>query len=140
MLWLSLILILTSVCRWIVQEQEWKQEKQLKTLVVVQARSDGSLDQGGGGGNGEKNPTGAPCSAQARFLPRPCHQSVLTNLQYTGACPHFGPLLESPLPGSLLWTMRVLHNLSEGVSIFCNAHLTPDSSLWLGCSPVHSWR
>lgn len=41
-----------------------------KAFVVVQVRSDGSLDQDdGGGGNGDKNPTGAPCSVQAQLSP-----------------------------------------------------------------------
>lgn len=37
-------------------------------------RSDDSLDQDGSGGNEEKNPTEAPRSVQAHFLPKPCHQ------------------------------------------------------------------
>jgi hypothetical protein len=87
-----------------------------------------------------KNPTGAPCSVQAQLLTRPCHQSVLTNLQHVGACPRFGALLESPLPGSLLQTMPVLRGLLEGVFIFALPVLTPDAALGLGCSPLHSRR
>lgn len=114
-------------------------ENSWKAFVAVQARSGGSLDQGGGGGNGEKNPTGAPCSAQAQFLPRRWNQSVLTNLQ-RGSLSTLQDSAGSPLPGSLLWTMQVLPDLSEVVSVFCTVRLTPDSSLWLGCSPVHFWR
>ena len=68
-------------------------ENSWRAFVVVQARGDDSLDQGGGGGgNGEQNPLGALCSAPARFLPKPCHQRVLTNLRYMEACPHFRAL------------------------------------------------
>lgn len=93
-----------------------------RLFVLVQVRSDDSLDQGGSGGNEEKNPTDAPCSAQAHSLPKPCHQSVLTNLQYMVACPHCGAPLGSPLPESLLQTMPVLQDLSVVVSTFCTVH------------------
>lgn len=85
-------------------------------------RTDGGLDQHCGGGNGQKSPTGGPCSALARFLTGPCHQSVLTNLQYMEACPHVRALLASPLPGKLFQTVPVPWDLSEVVCIFCIAH------------------
>lgn len=113
-------------------------ENSWRASVVVQVRGDDSLDQRGGDGNGEKNPTGAPCSAPVHFLPKPCHQSVLMNLQYTEACPHFRALQESPLPGSLLQIMLVLRDLSEAESIFCIVHFKPASSRRLGCSPILS--
>lgn len=112
-----------------------------KASVVVQARRDGSVDWGGDGGNGEKNPTGAPCSAQAHVIfPRPCRQSVLTNLRLHGSLSTLQGSAGSPLPGSLLWTTGVLPDLPEVVSVFCTVRLTPDSSLRLGCSPVRFWR
>lgn len=136
MTWLTVTLILISMgrmdCKSRSRANSWKPR------AVVQVRSDGGLDQGsGGGGNGEKNPTGAPCTAQAHLLTRPCHQNVLTNLQYREACPHFRALLESPLPGSLLQTMPVPRGLSEVVYVFCTAH----PHTWcFSMALVHSWR
>ena len=141
MIWLT-FLVLISVCRMNCRGTRVEAGKNSwRAFAVVQARGDDSLDQGGGGGgHGERNPMGAPCSAPAHFLPKPCHQNVLTNLQYMEACPHFGARQESPLPGSFLQTMPVLWDLSEVESIFCIIHFTPASSLWLGCPLVHSWR
>lgn len=105
-------------------------------LVVVQARSDGSLDQGGGGGNGEKNSTGAPCSAHAHFLPKPCHQGVLTNLLVHTSRLCWSLLFQEAFPRQCE-SSEIFQKLclSSALSI-----LTLDSSLWLGCSPVRFWR
>lgn len=96
-------------------------------------RSDGSLDQVVVVEMERRTPQ-VPPALQAHFLTRPCHQSVLTNLQYMEACPHFRALLESPLPGSLLQVRPVSVVFQRLCMSSALPILTPDASLGLGCS------
>lgn len=87
----------------------------------------------------EKRPTGAPCSAQAHFLSRPCHQSVLTNSEYREACPQFRALCWS------LLFQEAFRRQSQSGTVFrklCVSSalrmLTPDAALGLGGSLLHS--
>lgn len=111
---------------WTIGEQEWKQGKQLKRFCTFPGEKWWQLGPGWWWWKWREESHRCPLLAQARFLPKLCHQSVLTNLQYMGACPYCGALLESPLPRSLLQTMPVLQELSDVVSTFRTAH----SHIW----------
>lgn len=85
-------------------------------------------------------PIGAPCSAQAHFLSRPCHHSVLTNSQYMEACPQFGALC-----WSLFFQEAFRRHKASPCAIFPKLSsalrmLTPDAALGVGGSLLHSRR
>lgn len=87
----------------------------------------------------ERIPQVPPVRLKPIFLPKPCHQSVLTNLQWK-------PVHTSGLCWSLLFQEAFSRQCesSDTFQELCLSSalstLTPGSSLWPGCSPVHPWR